>query len=70
LLESNRISDLADLYDIWTAAHNLAGPVGTIASVHAESAMRNFRIHELAKWIDWWPTLVVHEGPSGRMAIT
>jgi len=25
--------------------------------------MRNFRIHELAKWIDWWPTLVVHEGP-------
>jgi L-alanine-DL-glutamate epimerase-like enolase superfamily enzyme len=22
-----------------------------------------FRIHELAKWIDWWPELVVHEGP-------
>lgn len=63
LLESKRISDFADLYDIWTAAHNPASPVGTIASAHAASAMRNFRIHELAKWIDWWPTLVTHEGP-------
>jgi L-alanine-DL-glutamate epimerase-like enolase superfamily enzyme len=63
LLESKRISDLASLYDIWTAAHNPASPIGTIASAHAASAMRNFRIHELAKWIDWWPDLVVHEGP-------
>ena len=63
LMESKRISDFADLYDIWTAAHNPASPVGTIASAHAAAAMRNFRIHELAKWIDWWPTLVTHEGP-------
>ena len=63
LLESKRISDFACLYDIWTAAHNPASPIGTIASVHAAAAMRNFRIHELAKWIDWWPDLVMHEGP-------
>lgn len=63
LLESKRISDLADLYYIWTAAHNPASPVGTIASAHAAASMRSFRIHELAKWIDWWPDLVVHEGP-------
>lgn len=63
LLEAKRISDFADLYDIWTAAHNPASPVGTIASVHAAASMRNFRIHELAKWVDWWPTLVIHEGP-------
>lgn len=63
LLESKRISDFAGQYDIWTAAHNPASPIGTIASVHAASAMRNFRIHELAKWVDWWPDLVVHEGP-------
>jgi len=63
LLESKRISDFADLYDIWTAAHNPASPVGTIASAHAAASMRNFRIHELAKWVDWWPTLVTHEGP-------
>jgi L-alanine-DL-glutamate epimerase-like enolase superfamily enzyme len=63
LLESKRISDFAASYGIWTAAHNPASPVGTIASAHAASAMRNFRIHELANWIDWWPDLVQHEGP-------
>ena len=50
-------------YYIWTAAHNPASPVGTIASCHAASAMRDFRVHELANWVDWWPDLVVHEGP-------
>ena len=63
LLESKKISDLADLYYIWTAAHNPASPLGTIASAHAASSMREFRIHELAKYIDWWQDLVVHDGP-------
>ncbi|MDQ6677491.1 MAG: mandelate racemase/muconate lactonizing enzyme family protein [Acidobacteriota bacterium] len=63
LLESKRISDLADMYYIWTAAHNPASPLGTIASAHAAASMRNFRIHELAKYIDWWQDLVIHEGP-------
>ncbi len=63
LSESKKISDLADLYYIWTACHNPASPVGTIASCHAASAMREFRIHELAKWVDWWPDLVIREGP-------
>lgn len=63
LLESKKISDLADLYYIWTAAHNPASPVGTIASAHAASSMRTFRVHELAKYVDWWPDLVVHDGP-------
>lgn len=51
LSESKKISDLAELYCIWTACHNPASPVGTIASCHAASAMREFRIHELAKWV-------------------
>jgi L-alanine-DL-glutamate epimerase-like enolase superfamily enzyme len=64
LLEAKRISDHADMYYIWTAAHNPASPIGTIASAHACSAMRSFRIHELARLdIDWWENLVVHEGP-------
>lgn len=63
LAEAKRISDFAASYAIWTAAHNPASPVGTIASAHAASAMRDFRIHELANWIDWWPELVVHDGP-------
>jgi L-alanine-DL-glutamate epimerase-like enolase superfamily enzyme len=25
--------------------------------------MRDFLIHELAKYIDWWEDLVVHDGP-------
>jgi L-alanine-DL-glutamate epimerase-like enolase superfamily enzyme len=63
LLESKRIADLADLYYIWTAAHNPASPVGTIASCHAAASMRTFRVHELAKYIDWWQDLVVRDGP-------
>ena len=63
LLEAKRISDLADMYYIWTAAHNPASPLGTIASVHAAASMREFRVHELANWIDWWPDLVIKEGP-------
>jgi L-alanine-DL-glutamate epimerase-like enolase superfamily enzyme len=63
LLESKRIHDLADNYYISTAAHNPASPVGTIASAHAAASMRDFRIHELAKYIDWWQDLVIHEGP-------
>jgi L-alanine-DL-glutamate epimerase-like enolase superfamily enzyme len=63
LLESKKIADHADLYYIWTACHNPASPVGTIASCHTAAAMREFRIHELANWVDWWPDLVVHGRP-------
>lgn len=63
LLEAKRIHDLAESYYIASAAHNPASPVGTIASCHAAASMRDFRIHELAKYIDWWPDLVIHDGP-------
>ena len=63
LFEAKRIADLADLYGIWTAAHNPASPVGTAASAHAAASVRNFRVHELAHWVDGWPTLVTREGP-------
>jgi L-alanine-DL-glutamate epimerase-like enolase superfamily enzyme len=66
LLESKRIHDLADNYYIATAAHNPAGPVGTIASAHAAASMRDFRVHELAKYIDWWQDLVIYDGPIIR----
>ena len=64
LFEAKRISDLADLYGIWTACHNPASAVGTIASAHAASSVRNFRVHELAGGRDPWTfKLVTHEGP-------
>ena len=62
LLESKRIHDHADMYYIWTAAHNPASPIGTIASAHAAASMRSFRIHELAKYIDWWQDLISYDG--------
>ena len=63
LLESKRIHDLADNYYISTSAHNPASPVGTIASCHAAASMRDFRVHELARYVDWWQDLVIHDGP-------
>ena len=64
LFEAKRISDLADLYGIWTACHNPASAVGTIASAHAASSVRNFRVHELAGGRDPWTfEMVTHEGP-------
>lgn len=63
LLEAKRIHDLADNYYISTAAHNPASPVGTIASCHAAASMRDFRVHELARYIDWWQDLVIRDGP-------
>ncbi|HWU56636.1 MAG TPA: mandelate racemase/muconate lactonizing enzyme family protein [Rhizomicrobium sp.] len=64
LFEAKRISDLADLYGIWTACHNPASAVGTIASAHAAASVRNFRVHELAGGRDQWTfDMVTHEGP-------
>jgi L-alanine-DL-glutamate epimerase-like enolase superfamily enzyme len=64
LFEAKRISDFADLYGIWTACHNPASAVGTIASAHAASSVRNFRVHELAGGRDPWTfEMVTHEGP-------
>ena len=64
LFEAKRIADLADLYGIWTACHNPASAVGTIASAHAAASVRNFRVHELAGGRDPWTfEMVTHEGP-------
>ena len=64
LFEAKRISDLADLYGIWTACHNPASSVGMIASAHAAASVRNFRVHELAGGRDPWTfEMVTHQGP-------
>jgi L-alanine-DL-glutamate epimerase-like enolase superfamily enzyme len=63
LLESKKISDFAEMYDIWTAFHNLSGPVATAASCHAAAAMRNFRVHEFCERVDWWEDVVVRDTP-------
>ena len=70
LLEAKRIHDLADNYYIWTAAHNPASPVGTIASCHAAASMRDFRMKmrekmALLKMDDSFATRYLNEGFSG-----
>jgi hypothetical protein len=37
-----------------------------IASCHAAASMRDVRVHELARYIDWWQDLVIHDGPGAR----
>ena len=46
LLEAKKIADLADIFYIPTCAHNVASPIGTIASAHAAASIRNFMSHE------------------------
>jgi len=46
LLESKKIADLADIYYMPVCAHNVASPLGTLASAHCAAAIRDFRMHE------------------------
>ena len=44
--EAKKICDYADMYDIQVQAHVCGGPVATAASLHLETAIPNFYIHE------------------------
>ncbi|MFC1693739.1 mandelate racemase/muconate lactonizing enzyme family protein [Candidatus Latescibacterota bacterium] len=46
LLEAKKIADLADIFYIPTCAHNVASPIGSIASTHSAASIRNFISHE------------------------
>ncbi len=64
LLEAKKIADLADIYYLPFAAHNVCSPVGTVAACHTCASMRNFMILEFhAQDVPWWDDLVVGEGP-------
>lgn len=72
LLESKKISDLADLFYMPVCAHNVATPLGTVASAHAAASMRNFRAHEVAGLSEYWEDFVVSPGPivkGGRIQL-
>ncbi len=67
LLESKKIADLADLYYIPLAAHNVCSAIGTIAACHACAGMRNFTVLEFhAMDVPWWDDLVTADGPLIR----
>ncbi|MFT6988758.1 MAG: L-alanine-DL-glutamate epimerase-like enolase superfamily enzyme [Paraglaciecola sp.] len=44
--ETKKVCDYADVYDIRIQAHVCGGPVATAASLHLETAIPNFLIHE------------------------
>jgi L-alanine-DL-glutamate epimerase-like enolase superfamily enzyme len=64
LLEAKKIADLADIYYIPLAAHNVSSPIGTMAACHSCASMRNFAILEFhAQDIPWWNDLTTAEKP-------
>ncbi len=44
--EAKKICDYADMYNIQVQAHVCGGPVATAVSLHLETAIPNFLIHE------------------------
>ena len=62
LLEGRRIADLADMYYMPLAPHNICGPIGTFAMTHTCAAVPNFlalEFHHLDN--ELWTGLVVEE---------
>ena len=63
LLETKRIADMADLYYIPCACHNMCTPVGTYATAHACMSMRSFvALESDSIEIPWWKDVVVNNG--------
>jgi gluconate/galactonate dehydratase len=59
MLETKKMGDLAATYYIPLALHNVASPIGTMASAHVAAACKNFLAMEYhARDVDWWGDLV------------
>jgi gluconate/galactonate dehydratase len=60
LLEARRIADHADMYDLLVAPHCIAGPLGTMASVHFCAAIPNFAVLEFhGQDVPFWEDMIV-----------
>ncbi len=60
LLEAKKIADLADIYYIPFAAHNVSSPIATMAACHVCAGIRSFVALEFhAHDVDWWQALAV-----------
>ncbi|KKK45647.1 hypothetical protein LCGC14_3165160, partial [marine sediment metagenome] len=67
LLEAKKIADLADIYYIPLASHNVCSPIGTVASCHTCAGMRNFAVMEFhAMEVPWWDDLLTGDAPLIR----
>jgi L-alanine-DL-glutamate epimerase-like enolase superfamily enzyme len=73
LLESKKISDLADLFYLPLAAHDTGSVVCNIATVHWAASVRDFLAAEtLIGRGNWMDDVILHEGPivkDGHIAV-
>jgi L-alanine-DL-glutamate epimerase-like enolase superfamily enzyme len=69
LLESKKIADLANLYNIPVCAHTASSPLGAIAAAHCAASMRDFRAMEFSigptppQNVDEWERFVIYDAP-------
>ena len=63
LLEGRRIADLADMYYIPIAPHNIGSPVQTAANCHVMAAVPNFLVLEFHHLDNPFWAGIVNEGP-------
>jgi L-alanine-DL-glutamate epimerase-like enolase superfamily enzyme len=64
LLESKKISSLAELFGLPMAAHNTGSALNTMATVQWAASVRDFLAAEtVAGRRNWMDDVMVHEGP-------
>jgi galactonate dehydratase len=74
LSECRKIANMAQVYFIPFAPHNVCGPLGTMASAHVCATVPNFLVLEW-HWVDYegWDELAVGDGPvirDGQVVLT
>ena len=74
LAEGKKIANMAEIYYIPFAPHNVCGPLGTVASAHCCAAVPNFLVLEW-HWLErpHWHDLVVADPPliqNGAITLT
>jgi len=70
--ETRKIADLADMYYIPVAMHNVSSPIGTMASAQVGAAIPNSLALEFHSYqLGWWEDLVEEDDliENGRMEI-
>ena len=74
LSECRKIANMAEVYYVPLAPHNVCGPLGTMASAHVCASIPNFLVMEW-HWIDYpgWEDLTIQDQPviqNGHVVLT
>lgn len=64
MLETKKVANMAKAYYIPMALHNVASPLGTMASAHVGAAISNFLAVEYhARDLEWWDDMITRSDP-------